>query len=140
MAYFSNKYKFIYEMSLFCGFLYLVFNFKFLFPQWSPLLSLFCQKKCSKPLHWNQFWFQAIPKYLESCRYLPKLNNERPAERNSTYKERFSSLLNLVLIMVSPLNVSFFDILGIFQADLMRKNLFICHLMLYCNSLSKTRF
>ncbi|XP_004511716.1 uncharacterized protein [Cicer arietinum] len=41
----------------------------------------------------------AIPKYLESCRYLPKLNNERPAERNSTYKERFSSLLNLVLIM-----------------------------------------
>ncbi|AES94306.1 palmitoyl protein thioesterase family protein [Medicago truncatula] len=41
----------------------------------------------------------AIPKYLENCRYLPKLNNEKPGQRNSTYKERFSSLENLVLIM-----------------------------------------
>ncbi|RVW50596.1 Palmitoyl-protein thioesterase 1 [Vitis vinifera] len=40
-----------------------------------------------------------IPKYLEKCRFLPKLNNELPDERNSTYKERFSSLENLVLIM-----------------------------------------
>ncbi|GAB4835021.1 hypothetical protein Ancab_033288 [Ancistrocladus abbreviatus] len=40
-----------------------------------------------------------IPAYLEKCRFLPKLNNELPAERNSTYKERFSSLQNLVLIM-----------------------------------------
>ncbi|XP_021768007.1 palmitoyl-protein thioesterase 1-like [Chenopodium quinoa] len=37
--------------------------------------------------------------YLEKCRFLPKLNNEIPEERNSTYKERFSSLENLVLIM-----------------------------------------
>ncbi|KAG2550510.1 hypothetical protein PVAP13_9KG335500 [Panicum virgatum] len=37
--------------------------------------------------------------YLKGCRFLPKLNNEIPSERNSTYKERFSSLENLVLIM-----------------------------------------
>lgn len=40
-----------------------------------------------------------IPSYLEKCKFLPKLNNELPHERNSTYKERFSSLQNLVLIM-----------------------------------------
>nr|ACO35364.1 palmitoyl protein thioesterase [Elaeis oleifera] len=40
-----------------------------------------------------------IPAYLEGCRFLPKLNNEIPSERNSTYKERFSSLQTLVLIM-----------------------------------------
>ncbi|XP_057512349.1 uncharacterized protein LOC130794446 isoform X2 [Actinidia eriantha] len=40
-----------------------------------------------------------IPLYLEKCRFLPKLNNELPDERNATYKERFSSLQNLVLIM-----------------------------------------
>ncbi|XXG66557.1 hypothetical protein AAC387_Pa06g0105 [Persea americana] len=40
-----------------------------------------------------------IPAYLAGCRFLPKLNNERPNERNSTYKERFSSLQKLVLIM-----------------------------------------
>ncbi|KAA8526035.1 hypothetical protein F0562_007865 [Nyssa sinensis] len=40
-----------------------------------------------------------IPAYLEKCRFLPKLNNEHPEEKNSTYKERFSSLENLVLIM-----------------------------------------
>ncbi|NP_001232846.1 uncharacterized protein LOC100193420 precursor [Zea mays] len=37
--------------------------------------------------------------YLKSCRFLPKLNNEIPDKRNATYKERFSSLENLVLIM-----------------------------------------
>ncbi|KAF7056318.1 hypothetical protein CFC21_063735 [Triticum aestivum] len=37
--------------------------------------------------------------YLKGCRFLPKLNNEIPGERNATYKERFSSLENLVLIM-----------------------------------------
>ncbi|XP_020577944.1 palmitoyl-protein thioesterase 3-like isoform X2 [Phalaenopsis equestris] len=37
--------------------------------------------------------------YLERCRFLPKLNNERPDERNATYKEKFSRLKNLVLIM-----------------------------------------
>ncbi|XP_072962291.1 uncharacterized protein [Typha angustifolia] len=37
--------------------------------------------------------------YLEGCRFLPKLNNEIASERNSTYKERFTSLQTLVLIM-----------------------------------------
>ncbi|XP_048320187.2 uncharacterized protein LOC107430325 [Ziziphus jujuba] len=41
----------------------------------------------------------AIPDYLKNCKFLPKLNNELPDQRNSTYKERFSSLENLVLIM-----------------------------------------
>ncbi|XP_010440001.1 PREDICTED: palmitoyl-protein thioesterase 3-like isoform X2 [Camelina sativa] len=40
-----------------------------------------------------------ITEYLEHSKYLPKLNNERPGEKNSTYKERFTSLHNLVLIM-----------------------------------------
>ncbi|XP_059275898.1 uncharacterized protein LOC132030331 isoform X1 [Lycium ferocissimum] len=40
-----------------------------------------------------------IAGYLKSCRFLPKLNNEIPSHRNSTYKKRFSSLENLVLIM-----------------------------------------
>ncbi|KAF9603201.1 hypothetical protein IFM89_034534 [Coptis chinensis] len=40
-----------------------------------------------------------IPAYLNGCKFLPKLNNELPDEKNSTYKERFSSLQNLVLIM-----------------------------------------
>ncbi|KAF8412937.1 hypothetical protein HHK36_000909 [Tetracentron sinense] len=40
-----------------------------------------------------------IPAYLEGCRFLPRLNNELPGKRNITYKERFSSLQNLVLIM-----------------------------------------
>ncbi|KAM5573015.1 hypothetical protein ABKV19_012851 [Rosa sericea] len=43
--------------------------------------------------------------YLGRCRFLPKLNNELPDERNSTYKERFSSLENLVLIMFEQDNV-----------------------------------
>ncbi|CAN6579499.1 unnamed protein product [Malus baccata var. baccata] len=37
--------------------------------------------------------------YLKLPNFLPKLNNELPGEKNSTYKERFSSLQNLVLIM-----------------------------------------
>ncbi|CAL0314317.1 unnamed protein product [Lupinus luteus] len=41
----------------------------------------------------------AIPAYLDKCEFLPLLNNELPDKRNSTYKERFSSLQNLVLIM-----------------------------------------
>ncbi|GLT84325.1 hypothetical protein SLE2022_025610 [Rubroshorea leprosula] len=40
-----------------------------------------------------------ISNYLKSCKYLPKLNNEIKATSNSTYKERFASLENLVLIM-----------------------------------------
>ncbi|XP_057981636.1 uncharacterized protein LOC131166961 isoform X2 [Malania oleifera] len=37
--------------------------------------------------------------YLRACKFLPKLNNEIANERNFTYKERFASLDNLVLIM-----------------------------------------
>ncbi|XP_044502321.1 palmitoyl-protein thioesterase 1-like [Mangifera indica] len=40
-----------------------------------------------------------IPDYLKGCRFLPILNNELADKRNSTYKERFASLENLVLIM-----------------------------------------
>lgn len=47
----------------------------------------------------------AIPEYLEHCKFLPKLNNEIPEKRNTTYKERFSSLENLVLIMFEHDNV-----------------------------------
>ncbi|EOA15167.1 hypothetical protein CARUB_v10028547mg [Capsella rubella] len=39
-----------------------------------------------------------VAKYLESSKYLPKLSNEIPEQRNSTYKERFASLHNLVLV------------------------------------------
>ncbi|XP_017973255.1 PREDICTED: palmitoyl-protein thioesterase 1 isoform X2 [Theobroma cacao] len=46
-----------------------------------------------------------IVHYLEKCRFLPKLNNELPGERNSTYKERFTRLQNLVLIMFEQDNV-----------------------------------
>ncbi|XP_028762660.1 palmitoyl-protein thioesterase 1-like [Neltuma alba] len=41
----------------------------------------------------------AIHDYLDKCSFLPVLNNEYPSTRNSTYKERLSSLENLVLIM-----------------------------------------
>ncbi|KAF5732878.1 hypothetical protein HS088_TW17G00411 [Tripterygium wilfordii] len=37
--------------------------------------------------------------YIRGCRFLPKLNNEVINKRNSTYKERFASIENLVLIM-----------------------------------------
>ncbi|KAH7550566.1 hypothetical protein JRO89_XS13G0219700 [Xanthoceras sorbifolium] len=40
-----------------------------------------------------------IPAYLKGCTFLPQLNNELAGKRNSTFKERFSSLENLVLIM-----------------------------------------
>ncbi|XP_074269417.1 uncharacterized protein LOC141592578 [Silene latifolia] len=45
--------------------------------------------------------------YLDKCRFLPKLNNEIPGQRNSTYKKRFSSLENLVLIMFEQDKVLF---------------------------------
>lgn len=38
--------------------------------------------------------------YLKGCKFLPKLNNELEDDRNTTHKERFSSLNQLVLIMV----------------------------------------
>ncbi|KAI5081367.1 hypothetical protein GOP47_0004550, partial [Adiantum capillus-veneris] len=37
--------------------------------------------------------------YSKGCKFLPKLNNELEEFRNTTYKERFSSLNELVLIM-----------------------------------------
>ncbi|KAH6829864.1 alpha/beta-Hydrolases superfamily protein [Perilla frutescens var. hirtella] len=40
-----------------------------------------------------------IAGYLSKCSFLPKLNNELPSVRNATYKERFTKLQNLVLIM-----------------------------------------
>lgn len=40
-----------------------------------------------------------IDDYLQGCSFLPKLNNERVNDRNTTYKKRFASLQNLVLIM-----------------------------------------
>ncbi|EOA18184.1 hypothetical protein CARUB_v10006663mg, partial [Capsella rubella] len=46
-----------------------------------------------------------IKNYLENSKYLPKLNNERPLEKNSTYKDRFTSLHHLVLIMFEKENV-----------------------------------
>lgn len=46
-----------------------------------------------------------IAGYLRGCRYLPKLNNEIPNATNPIYKERFTSLQNLVLIMFENDNV-----------------------------------
>ncbi|ESQ55679.1 hypothetical protein EUTSA_v10025854mg [Eutrema salsugineum] len=40
-----------------------------------------------------------MSEYLEHSKYLPMLNNERANERNSTFKDRFTSLQNLVLVM-----------------------------------------
>ncbi|KAM3263731.1 hypothetical protein P3L10_000725 [Capsicum annuum] len=40
-----------------------------------------------------------IPGYLKGCRFLPKFNNEIPNAFNPIYKQRFSSLQNLVLVM-----------------------------------------
>nr|XP_016434838.1 PREDICTED: palmitoyl-protein thioesterase 1-like [Nicotiana tabacum] len=46
-----------------------------------------------------------IAGYLKGCRYLPKLNNEIPNATNPIYKQRFTSLKNLVLIMFENDNV-----------------------------------
>ncbi|GMH21643.1 hypothetical protein Nepgr_023485 [Nepenthes gracilis] len=40
-----------------------------------------------------------IKSYLKGCKFLPQLNNEIKNRKNSTYKERFSSIEKLVLIM-----------------------------------------
>ncbi|GAB2215767.1 hypothetical protein Droror1_Dr00020166 [Drosera rotundifolia] len=42
---------------------------------------------------------QDYKKYVKGCKFLPQVNNEIEATRNSTYKERFESLEKLVLIM-----------------------------------------
>nr|VDC91023.1 unnamed protein product [Brassica rapa] len=41
-----------------------------------------------------------MTEYLDNYKYLPKLNNERPDQRNYTYKDRFTSLRNLVLVKI----------------------------------------
>ncbi|KAF5734923.1 hypothetical protein HS088_TW15G00420 [Tripterygium wilfordii] len=46
-----------------------------------------------------------LSNYMEKCKFLPQLNNELPDQRNSTYKERFTSLQNLVLVMFEQDNV-----------------------------------
>ncbi|EMS56737.1 hypothetical protein TRIUR3_26898 [Triticum urartu] len=53
----------------------------------------------------NNFTFASLiskdmDDHLMVCRFLPKLNDEILGERNALYKERLSSLENLVLIMV----------------------------------------
>ncbi|KAK9757773.1 hypothetical protein RND81_01G184800 [Saponaria officinalis] len=40
-----------------------------------------------------------IDQYLKGCKFLPYANNEKPGFFNATYKERFASLQNLVLVM-----------------------------------------
>ncbi|XP_056165186.1 uncharacterized protein LOC115678196 [Syzygium oleosum] len=42
---------------------------------------------------------QDLANCLKCCRFLPKVNNDLADDRNSTYKERFANLQNLVLIM-----------------------------------------
>lgn len=68
---------------------------------------------------------QDISAYLEKCRFLPKLNNEIPGHRNATYKERFSSLENLVLIMVLIFHPSF-TLSFTFLWSLLRLILYLC--------------
>jgi palmitoyl-protein thioesterase len=46
-------------------------------------------------------WSQDVRGYLRGCEFLPYLNNELPSHRNATYKERFSAINKLVLVMVS---------------------------------------
>ncbi|XP_047339271.1 palmitoyl-protein thioesterase 1-like [Impatiens glandulifera] len=40
-----------------------------------------------------------IDSYMKGCKFLPKLNNEYKDHKNASYKARFASLQNLVLIM-----------------------------------------
>ncbi|TKY65240.1 Palmitoyl-protein thioesterase 1 [Spatholobus suberectus] len=40
-----------------------------------------------------------IAGYTKGCKFLPKLNNEIVSKRNSTYRQQFASLQNLILIM-----------------------------------------
>ncbi|KAK4266716.1 hypothetical protein QN277_023602 [Acacia crassicarpa] len=46
-----------------------------------------------------------IVAYINGCKFLPKLNNEIMNMKNYTYKQRFASLENLVLIMFEQDNV-----------------------------------
>eukprot|EP00243_Klebsormidium_subtile_P008751 TRINITY_DN4212_c0_g1_i1.p1 TRINITY_DN4212_c0_g1~~TRINITY_DN4212_c0_g1_i1.p1 ORF type:complete len:340 (+),score=36.82 TRINITY_DN4212_c0_g1_i1:336-1355(+) len=62
--------------------------------------------------------------YLSGCEFLPYLNNELPSHRNSTYKERFSAIDKLVLVMfeldsvIIPRESAWF---GFYPEDDMRK-------------------
>ncbi|XP_012827284.1 PREDICTED: palmitoyl-protein thioesterase 1-like [Erythranthe guttata] len=86
------------------------------------------------------FW-QNIKGYLKSCKFLPKLNNERPNDRNPAYKKRFSSLKNLVLIMnendttIRPKESSWF---GYYEDGSTKKVLQPREVPSSCNSLSYT--
>ena len=52
--------------------------------------------------------------YLKGCKFLPKINNELSDERNSTYKDRFSSIKILVLIMFEHQDSYAYETLNIF--------------------------
>lgn len=71
--------------------------------------DLFLQLCLQINLLWLSFLvyahFQDLDAYCKGCRFLPKINNE--LYKNSTYKARFSSLENLVLIMVYKLKFKF---------------------------------
>lgn len=49
--------------------------------------------------HHLSLFLQDLDDYRKGCKFLPKINNE--IHKNSTYKKRFSSLDNLVLIKVT---------------------------------------
>ncbi|XP_048564515.1 uncharacterized protein LOC125544796 isoform X1 [Triticum urartu] len=61
----------------------------------SQLVCHALDKKVKSRVH-----FKDMDDYLKGCRFLPKLNNKILGERNAPYKERLSSLENLVLIRV----------------------------------------
>ncbi|XP_052491185.1 uncharacterized protein LOC105791694 isoform X2 [Gossypium raimondii] len=63
----------------------------------STVICIFLDSLIKSEVYSN--FVQDITDYLKGCRFLPKLNNEIKGARNSTYKERFASLQNLVLIM-----------------------------------------
>ena len=60
-----------------------------------------CQRKYIFTQYLFSFLFiKDLQAYEKGCKFLPRLNNELEDDRNATYKERFSSLNKLVLIMV----------------------------------------
>lgn len=74
------------------------------FQMWVILVSFFFYSYLNLNIYLKifflSFFSQDIAGYLRGCRYLPKLNNEIPNATNPIYKQRFTSLQNLVLIMV----------------------------------------
>ncbi|XP_078149430.1 uncharacterized protein LOC144544746 isoform X2 [Carex rostrata] len=63
---------------------------------WCRQAAPFQVQRIHGPSHLPSLPRAQIDEYLKGCRFLPKLNNEKAEERNSTYKERFSSLENLL--------------------------------------------